>query len=162
MAIGWFICGYKRAPSKVPTRYCAMEDYSEIINADNGAWAETEVLGNYAVVKVRASDTTLTTIAAAPGFLRVPPGLNLSSPLSSLTVAQMNAIRDRVLAMGYTDAEITTALGNNLRNRTLGQVLRFAASRRLKARYDAIGDQIVLDGPVQSCRLVDDVDMEVQ
>jgi hypothetical protein len=143
-------------------RYCAMQDYSDIIFADNGDWSETEVLGNYAIVKVRASDATLDTIAGAQGFLRIPPGLDLSTPLSSLTIAQINAIHDRILAMGYTDAEIQAALGNNLRNRTLGQVLRFAASRRLKPRYDAIADQIVLDGSVQSCRLVDDVDTEIQ
>ncbi len=156
MAIAWYICSYKRVVgAHRPTRYCAMDDFTPQIQADGGAWAETEVLGNYALVKVRASQTTIDLIAAAQGFLRIPLA-RLDVLLSSLTQAQRTAISDRLTAMGYTADEIT-ALGN-IRNRTLGDVLRFAASRRLKPRYDAVGDQIVLDGPVQTCRLVNDVD----
>lgn len=160
MPIAWFICTYKRSPGRMPGRYCAMDDFTSTIYADGGAWSETEVLGNYALVKVRASDVTLQTIAADPGFLRIPLAV-LTTLLSNLTAQQRNAIRDRILAMGYTDAEITAALGNNLGQRTLGQVLRFAASRRRKPRYDAVQDQIMMDGEIQACRLVDDVDAEV-
>ncbi len=161
MATAWFICPYKRKlnyPS--PLRYCAMDDFTPQIHGEGGRWSETEVLGGYAIVKARASDALLTTIAGTAGFQRLPVAL-LTEPLSSLTGAQRTAIRNRILAMGYTDAEITTALGANIGQRTLGQVLRFAASRRLKPRYDAIQDVIVCDGPVQSCRLIDDVDREV-
>lgn len=63
--------------------------------------------------------------------------------------------------MGYDDTEISNNLGANLKTRTLGEVLRFAASRRLKPRYDAVSDEIVLDGEVQACKLVDDINKEV-
>ncbi len=161
MPIAWFICSYKRKlnyPS--PLRYCAMDDFTPQIHGEGGQWSETEVLGSYAIVKVRASDATLATIAGTAGFQRLPIAL-LTEPLSSLTGAQRTAIRNRILAMGYTDAEIITALGANIGQRTLGQVLRFAASQRLQPRYDAVQDLIICDGPVQSCKPIDDVDKEV-
>ena len=138
-----------------------MNDFTALIRADGGDWSESEVLGGYAVVKVRASAATLTIIAAEPGFQRIPRDL-LDDSLSSLSTAQRRAIKDRLNAMGYTDAEISAALGNtNLNLVTLGQVLRFAASRRLKPRWDAVQLQIVLDGAFQACRAIDDVDVAV-
>lgn len=160
MSVSWFICTYKRSSGRIPGRYCAMDDYTAQIVADGGTWSETEVLGNYALVKVRASDTTLQTIADDPLFLRIP--LNrLDILLSQLTAQQRQLIRNRLNAMGYTDAEILAALGNNIGQRTLGEVLRFAASRRRKPRYDEVQDLIVLDGEIVVPRLVDDVDQEV-
>lgn len=161
MPVAWFICTYKRDPNPgPPTRYCAMLDFDDQIQADGGHWAETEVLGNYALVKTRASTATLVAIAADPGFLRIPLS-RLNDSLSSLSAQQRNAIRTRLNAMGYSDSDILTALGNNLAQRTLGDILRFAASRRLKPRYDAVQDLIVLDGAIQVCRPVADVDVDV-
>ena len=159
MAIAWFVTNYNRRNGFFPTRYCAMDDFTAQIEADGGDWTETEVLGGYAIVKVRASAETLTTIAGTAGFYRIPTAA-LDSTLASLTNAQRTAIRNRVEAMGYTTEEITAAFPN-LRNATLRQVLRFAAGRRRKPRYDAVSDAIVLDGEVQSCRSIEDVDAEV-
>lgn len=160
MAIGWFIAPYKRRsdPDRV-FRYCAMDDFTTQILADGGAWAETEVLGNCAVVKVNASTATLSTIAGTQGFQRIPLQ-RLDDPLSSLTNAQRNAIRNRILAMGYTSAEINASLPN-LANVTLRQVLHFVTTRRLKPRYDPGTDAIVLDGAEQPVRQVESVDAEV-
>ena len=161
MPIGWFIAPYKRRPTTgpVPTRYCAMDDFTSQIVADGGAWSESEVLGDCAIVKVRASSQTLSDIASAQGVTRIPLQI-LDDPLSSLTNAQRNAIRNRILAMGYTTAEINAALPN-LANVTLGQVLRFAATRRLRPRYDRASDTIVLDGQVETPRPVADLDAAV-
>lgn len=160
MPIGWFIAPYKRRTDATrPTRYCAMDDFTAQITSDGGAWTESEVLGDCAVVKVDASATTLQTIAGTSGFQRIPLQ-RLDDPLSSLTNAQRNAIRNRVIAMGYTQAEINAALPN-LANVTLGQVLRFIATRRLKPRYDSATDTIVLDGEIQTPRSIDSVDAEV-
>ena len=167
MAVAWFVCGYVRrvdaegVPIIPPERYCAMDDYTSIISADGGAWAESEVLGGHALVKVRASETTLTTIGAATGILRIPRVWDLSTTLATLSTAQRTAIRNKILAMGYTEAEVVAALGTNIAQRTLGQVLRFAAQRRLKPRWDIENDLIVLDGAYESCRNVDSVDAEV-
>jgi len=161
MAIAWFICSYKRDPgAHRPTRYCAMDDFTTTITEEGGTWSETEVLGGYALVKVRAEQTTLDTIAGTAGFFRIPIA-KLDTQLSSLTTAQRNAIKARLEAMGYGVDELTSTLGNNLGQKTLGDVLRFAASRRLKPRYDKISDVIVCDGAVQTCRAVSSVDADV-
>jgi hypothetical protein len=168
MAIAWFICGYKLKAGKndlMNTRYCAMDDFTSAILADAGTWSETEVLGGSALVKVRANAATLTTIAGTVGFQRIPSWVNLTDTLGSMTTAQRTAILNRITAMGYTLAEIQTALGTNLtgwRSHTLGDVLRFCSSRRLKPRWDAVQGQIVLDGILQACKPVAMVDAEVQ
>jgi hypothetical protein len=140
-----------------------MDDYTPQITADGGTWAETEVLGGYALVKVRAAQTTLNTIAGVTGFQRIPLSV-LTSPLSSLTTAQRNAIRTTLGNMGFTPAEILAAAGSNaaqMGTHTLGEILRFAAQRRLKPRYDAAQDQIVLDGPSRPCRPIAEVDAAI-
>lgn len=162
MPIAWFLTNYKRTETSRgrPGRYCAMDDFSAVIANDNGRWAESEVLGGYAIVKVRATAATLTAIAGTDGFFRVPIAV-LDDTLAALTAAQRTAIRTRVEAMGYTAEEITAAFPN-LRNATLRQVLNFIVGRRRKPRYDAVGDIIVLDGEITSCRSVESVDAEVE
>jgi hypothetical protein len=64
VSIAWFIAPYKqREKSRTPTRYCAMDDFTAQIAADGGAWAESEIDGNIAIVRVRASDDLLKKIA---------------------------------------------------------------------------------------------------
>ena len=160
MAIAWFICPYKRKQGAArPTRYCAMDDFTAQIFGEGGKWSETEILGNRAIVKVRASDALLNTIAAAPTFRRIPLAA-LDNSLSSLTVGQRTAIRNELLDAGYTLDEVNTRFPD-LAVVTLRQVLRFMASRRLKPRYDQPTDSIVCDGAVQNCRAVESVDGDV-
>jgi hypothetical protein len=138
-----------------------MDDHTAAIRADGGAWAETEILGNMAIVKVRATAATLTTIADATGFTRLPLSV-LDNSLASLSTTQRTAIRNKLNDMGYSVAEIQARFGSDLSIYTLGDVLRFAASRRLKPRYDAATDTIILDGAQQPCRSVTSVDAEIQ
>lgn len=163
MAIAWYLCPYNaRNWRRVnDARYCAMQDFDDLIKADGGAWAETEVLGNHAVVKVRASATTLTTINAAVGFTRLPKD-RLGDPLSDLTTQQKTAIRNKVLELGYTAQEITDRFGSDLGAYTLRDVLRFVATRRLEARYDDVLQQVVLDGAVVTPRSIESVDEGIQ
>lgn len=157
MPIAFYIAPYKRrAGALTPTRYCAIDDFTAQVDA----WAESEVLGDRAVVKVRASATILSAINAEPGFIRLPKDA-LDNPLSDLSAGQKTALRNLLTDMGYTLAEIQARFGADLGTHTLGDVLRFMASRRLKPRYDQGADQIILDGPVQSCRSIDHVDAGV-
>jgi hypothetical protein len=161
MPTAWFIAPYKRrAGAARPGRYCAMDDFTAQIIAEGGHWSETEVLGNRALVKVRASADTLTQIAAEQGIKRLPKD-RLDDSLATLSPAVRQAIRAELEDMGYTLAEIQARFGTDLSAYTLGDVLRFAASRRLKPRYDAGSDAIVCDGPAQQCRPLNDVDAEV-
>lgn len=166
MAVTWFLAPYKRQDKVINGvlifrgRYCAMDDFTALILADGGMWSETEVLGNHALVKVRASAATLTTIAAAQGIRRLPKDA-LDDPLSSLTNAQRTALRDLIESLGYPRAEWQAALGTNLGLRTLREVLQFIRRRRLKPRYDAGSNTIVLDGAVQQTRTLESVDLAV-
>lgn len=161
--LAWFIGPYKRLPPLNEDgeaqlgRYCAMDDFTPLIFADGGDWSETEILGDAWLAKVRAAPGTLDTINAAPGFTRIPAHTSLSDTLGDLTAGQRTAIRDKLLALGYTLAEINAALPANWAAVTLGQVLRFAASRRHKPRYDVPTDTIICDGPLQPVRTVESV-----
>lgn len=160
MPVAWFICPYKRRnPGQVPPeRYCAMDDFSAQIFADGGNWDETEILGDAAIVKVRANAGTLTTINAAAGFIRIPNHVDLNDTLGDLTAGQRTAILGKLLALGYSQNEIDAALPANWQNVTLGQVLRFAARRRLKPKYNVATDTIEFDAnsvqPVKSIDIV--------
>lgn len=155
MPIGWFIAPYKRDLSEpTPTRYCAMDDATSLIRADGGDWHESEFLGNRAIVKVRASAATLSAIATAPGIKRLPKN-RFDDPLSDLSNAQKRAIRDELLDAGYTFQEFQARFGNDIGNFTLGDIIRFAVTRRRKVRWDGL--QFVFDGTIQSCRNALDV-----
>lgn len=68
MPRGWFVAGYDIDTSRPFTpRYCTMQDHHDEIAGDSGAWAEAEIAGDQALVKVCASFETL---AALP-FERV-------------------------------------------------------------------------------------------
>lgn len=161
MAIGWYLCPYKRdLTSDRPRRYCAMDDFTTQIFSEGGRWTESECLGDHAVVKVRASAATLAIINATPGFVRLPVDV-LDNSLSSLTNAQKTAITNKLQDLGYPLSEIRADLGNNIGNKTLRSVLMFALKRRLKPRYDQATDTIICDGIVQACRPLVEVDTEV-
>jgi hypothetical protein len=159
--IGWFIVPYKRNTRlPFPVRRPAIDEFTETIAAENGQWSETEILGDKAIVKVRASSEMLATLAIQPGFIRLPKN-SLNEPLSDLSNAQKIALRDLVLDCGYSLAELQIALGNDLGQRTLKDVLKFLTRRRLKPRYDSQSDSIILDGPTQPCKPIELLDMEV-
>jgi hypothetical protein len=83
--------------------------------------------------------------------VRVLNRWTLTDVLTNLTTAQRNAIQNKLLSMGYTQAEINAAMGTNLaawRTHTLADLLHLVATRRLKPRYDRANDLIVLDGDV--------------
>ena len=159
MALAFYLVPYAlRIGTDRPTRYCQMDDFTSQITADGGTWSEVEVLGNHAIVKVRASAATHVLIDAQ--FQRIPVS-RLDDPLNTLTTNQLLALRNKVVALGYSLPEINAALGSDLSLITLGQLLRFIASRRLKPRYDAGTDKIMLDGPVQVCESVDALDRRI-
>lgn len=74
MPIAWFEAPYKTRevlPKGRVARYCALDDANDLIRADNGHWAETDIGGNKTVAKVRASRKTLTALTRDYGFQRV-------------------------------------------------------------------------------------------
>jgi hypothetical protein len=172
MPIGYFIVPYDVATSqRGDFRQCAMMRFNAQIEADNpGAttqnWSEIETMIGYALVRVRASATTLTTIGAETGFTRLPAWmLNLDATLGSLTTTQRTAVLNKLDEMGFTLAEIQAVFGTTLANwrtRTFRQLLNFVTGRRVENRYDADTHQFVYDGAFVSCpKSVDDMVSEV-
>lgn len=162
MPVGWFLVPFKRDTSVTyPRRLPAVWDMRAQIQADGGFFACSEVLGNYAITKVRASSATLQAIGALQGVRRLPKD-RLDDPLSSLTNTQKTTLRNWIESLGYPRAEWQQDLGNDLGAVTLRQVLQFIRKRRLKPRYDTATDTIILDGPVQATRRLEDVDSRVR
>lgn len=160
MPVGWFIAPYARRSGARVRRYVVVDDLTPTIRLDGGDWSETEVLGQAAIVKVRASAATLALVAALPGVSRIPVA-RLDDPLSTLTAPQKLAIRNRVQALGYSLAEIQGRFPNDLGTYTLRDLLTFVATRRRKVRYDQATDAIIDDGPLQAVRPIDHVDAAV-
>jgi hypothetical protein len=159
MPVAWYIVPYGRRPGSRPVRYPAIDDYSSQIHQYGGQWAETEILGNRCIVKVRAPQAVL---SALDGVYKRLPKDRLDDVLADLPLAVRRALRDELADMGYALDEIRARFGDDLGAYTLRDVLRFAATRRFKPRYDAATDSIILDGSEQSCRSVESVDVEVQ
>lgn len=159
MPVAWFIVPYKRRVGEVPpTRYPSIDDFTTQILADGGAWDETEILGDQALVKVRASTATLTTIGGTAGVFAIPTRFfRLEDSFSDLTQGERNQMTNAILGLGYTQAELDAAMGTTLaswRSKTLGDLLAVAATRRLRPRYNQPTDTIVCDGPVQPVKPV--------
>ena len=163
MSTAWYIIPYKRReqlPGMFPARYCAMDDHTSVIQLYDGAWAESEILGNVAVVKVRSRDAVLNFLDEQPGFVRLPRN-RLDNTLDGLSTSVISHLRDILLTAGYTIDEIRDEFGDGLENHTLRDYLHFWAQRRLKPRYNPVNDTIYIDGEAQQCRTIESVDEEV-
>ena len=161
MPVAYYICPYKTKPGHFlgrPIRYVAMDDYTPQIYAAGGAWSEVECLGNRAIVKVRAPQELLD---IGDGIFTRLPKDRLDDSLADLPATVKNGLKNMVLDMGYTIEEVNTRFPDGIGQYTLRQALRFMASRRLKPRWDDLNQQIVLDGPVQACKDIDRLDIEV-
>jgi len=160
--IGWYIIPYKRRISTglVKDRYPEINDYSGQIHAAGGQWAETEVLGNRCIVKVRAPVGVLNVLDAVPGFKRLPKD-RLDDSLADLHPSVRQALRKELIDMGYTVHEVKDRFDNNLGRSTLRQVLHFMTRRRFVPRHNKSTDEIVFDGQQRVPRTVESVDKEV-
>lgn len=162
MSIAWYIVPYKRnqgVGALQPGRYCAMDDNSKRISDSGGNWTETEILGNRAIVKVRASNAVLAVLNTE--YRRLPKN-RLDDSLSGLPSNVKIILKNELLDMGYNVTEIQGRFGNDIGQFTLRDVLKFATKRRLKPRYDAEKDEIICDGIEQKCRSIESVNSEVQ
>lgn len=167
MALAWYVVPYKRRnPGETPPeRYCAMDDFTVQIIADGGTWDETEILGDAALVKVRAGPETMNTLNGQAGWLAIPKRFyNLEDGLTDLLNGEKNQIENVLRALGYSQAEIDAEMGGTLalwRQKPLETLLNLFAKRRLKPRYDQPTDTVVCDGPEQPVKPVAKVAAEV-
>lgn len=145
MPVGWFIVPSQHITLQngMPGREPNVVAFTGQIVADGGGWRAVETLGDQWIVKVRASDATLTAINQATGNIRIPARfLDPDVTLGDLTTGERNAINTRLLAMGFTQTQITNAIGNTngaWRAKTLRQVFNFARSRWRRPVNDGAG-----------------------
>ena len=158
--IAWYIVPYEiiRQPS-LTYRRCAMDRYTKQIRSNGGQWTETEVLGDRAIVKVRASQAILNVLDGV--FQRIPKD-RLDDSLADLPLAAKQKIKNAILDMGYTLQELQERFSQDLGQYTLRDVLKFMARRRLKPRYVKETDEVFIDGIEQKCRSIESVDEEIQ
>lgn len=150
LATGWFIAPYRRKDPRLgqPGRENVIEDFNTQIKVlDGGVWGGEEGFGNSAIIWVRANASTLTAIDATQGVTGFP-GARLDDLLGTLlSQGRLNAVHNKLNALGFTDAEILSSLGTlNLALASARQVFALVLSRRFSPRYDAPSDTIVLDG----------------
>ena len=159
--IGWFIVPYGRKTiGGALVRYPKIDDFTGQITAAGGFWSESEVLGDCAVVKVRAPQAGIDQLDAQPGFIKIPVE-HLDDPLSSLTATKKTQIRNKLESMGYSLAEIQADLGTDLGTKTLRELLLFITKRRMRPRFDVALQDIVFNGIEETCKSVDQLNSEV-
>lgn len=159
----WFLVPYgtKELFPGRQVRTLAIDDYTPAIKAAGGDWAEAEVLGNKAIVKVRATATDLTAIANDLRMdLVLLPVSALSDSLGTCTASQRTAMRTMLIGLGYSAAEVDTTMGADWTVKSLADVCRVALTRRLSPRKDANGN-IVMDGAPRSCKSIESVNARV-
>lgn len=165
MIIAWYLCPYRKALNPGGAaggfapyyRYCAMCDYNSQIFPFGGLWSETEVLGNYAIVKVKAPDTLIPSLDAE--FYRLPVD-NLDDFVDIISAADKTKLINFIKGLGYGNAEVNSGLGN-LNGKTLRNVLKFVSQRRLAPRWDNATQEFVCDGVQAIPKLLEDVDARV-
>lgn len=169
MPVSWFISPYERDDLVDGIfilrhrRRPAVIRFLPQITADGGNLAFSEGLGDQAVCKVLASQATLDLIAAETGFLEIPRRwTRLLDSLATMTNGERNQIQNKLISLGFTQAEIDGVMGNTLaqwRTHALVDLLNLFTLRRFTPRR--VGNVITLDGPQRACRPISDVDAKV-
>ena len=162
MGIAWYIVPYTIVPKTIAIplhRRVDLVKYHSQFMSRGVKWREVEVLGNRAIVKVKAPDAVLSALNAE--YKRLPKD-RLDDSLSDLPVSIKAALKNEILDMGYTIEEVRDRFGDYLSQYTLRSVLKFMAKRRLKPRYDKAANTIYVDGIVQECKNIETVDSEIQ
>lgn len=129
-------------------RYCALDDHKDVV------WAESEVLGDQAVVKVTGSPAALAAVEADPDITRFPVD-DLDAVIPQNRLGRMRGL---LTSAGYTPAEA----GRIQRGATLRDLLEAFTVRRRKPRPNPQGGRPVMDGEARPCRPVADVDRAVK
>jgi hypothetical protein len=154
MAQAWCVAPYRTTTGSRGLnnrRYCALNDVLPPQQpGEVPHWSETEVLGGYAVALM---DTPSLAPVTGPGFYVFPEDMLLTGRLDDhLNPGRRREVRDVLEEMGYSRAEMASRLGDSDLGgplATLYGVLSFAATRRVRLRYDAASDRPVPTGDIE-------------
>lgn len=152
--IKWYVIPYVRKTNAPrPSRYVAINTYSTQIKSYDGKWQEIEVLGDRALVKVRAPQVVHTQLDA---IYKQFPTTNLDDTIPS---ENRESFKNELLDMGYTLEEIQEDFNDGAP--TLRDWVKVATKRRRKPRYDSQLDEIIVDGDIVACEPIGNLDMAV-
>lgn len=160
MPTGWFAAPFVTHPTRQRARRSLFHEYEATVQADKGQWAETEILGNYALVKVQGSQGLLTFLRADSRLVALPT-LTLDDTLNTLPRVRFQALLEWLYGLGYTTRETQKAIGTDPARITFQHFLRFCTTRRLAPRWDETQQRIVLDGDPQPCRSITDLNKTI-
>lgn len=136
--------------TRMARRYLALADILPAQEAGSlPAWDEVEGLGGYAVALVDVPD--LSVLDGEPDVKRLPAIGRTEKLRDHLDGSNRTVLRDILDEQGYARSEIAARLGANLDSdlATLDGFLRMSVTRRLKPRFDAALNDVVVDGPEQ-------------
>lgn len=108
--MAWYIVPYKIdvSSTEIPIRYCAIDDFTNQLSAAGGLWGEIEMLGDRAIVKVKAPPVVLDFLDSR--FRRLPKN-KLDDSLADLPPTTRYALRNELIDAGYSTQEIRHRLG---------------------------------------------------
>lgn len=153
--IAWYIVPYvrdRRIGSPQPSRHCELSLYNKQIWDAGGKWTCREILGNRAIVKIKAPAAILEMIDSK--YKRLPKD-RLGDSLSDLSSGVKTALKNEILDMGYSLQEIKSKFGNavSIGQFTLRDVLKFMAKRKREFRYISETDDFVCDGKIKEIKI---------
>jgi len=145
--MAWYVCPYNWLTGwdGLLMRYCSMNDYTEQLRVDDGRpplpfenwgsypegetplWAEAEMLGDRAIVKVStgASPAMLAVLDAEATFYRIPAEvLDIILDDQGVTNPQLNQMWAILVDAGYTASELQDAMGISNRGQMRQKLLR--------------------------------------
>jgi hypothetical protein len=143
--------GQMLPPAGVSRSYPIEEFIPFIPNPEGFTWSATEILGNYVLCKVSASDALHAQIAADSRFTQIPDRLTQATIPSN----RRTAIRNKLVSLGYTATEV------NATNWSVVNLLTLLTSGASPVEPDDTGRNIrILPGKIAT-RLWQDLDREV-
>lgn len=134
MPSAWFLMPFKVFEQRPDRDTRALEiNFDPVVldayRTDGGEMRQIECRGNHALIKLRAfTQDTLDKVAGLPGTTRITTK-QLNETLSDLTPAQKTALRNLIVGLGYALADVQAALGPDIGNRTVREVLRYIVSQ---------------------------------
>ncbi len=151
MPIGFYIVPYsfatkldKKGNVIFAYRRVDLCKYQEQFETYGVVWHEVEILGNRAIVKIKASQDILESLDIE--YKRLPKD-KLNASLADLSQAAKDKIKNELIDMGYSLGEIKARFGNDVEfaNYTLKDVLKFMAQRRKKPRNITDSNGVIID-----------------
>lgn len=142
MTTTWFLCPYDIIMDPTLMRVCSMARYiPHIPNKEGNIWDEIQVRGNYAVVKISATDKILDEIRTDADFTEIPKGFVTPEVITAFE------------SLGYVADELSAKTSDDL--------LKFVTRFKSTITLNETKDDIVIGLPMANTKTVSVTDSKV-